>query len=427
MKKAYQEAEVSGSERAVQISLPMAEVLASLEQGLGELVRKVGRMFIESVLESEVEQIAGPRSCRRQTRQAYRWGVEQGSCLIDGQRVPIARPRVRECGGGKELPLGTYQLFQQVTPAEETVWSNIMRGLSMRDYKLVLQQFLDAYGLEKSTVSERFVEASRKKLEQLMSRSLQQLQICALLVDGTIFKGQHLVVAIGIDALGKKLVLGLVQGATENAQVVSGLFDHLCERGLDFSQPRLYLIDGSRALRAAIQRHAGEAAFIQRCQIHKIRNVLSYLPDTHQHWFKYKLRLAYAHADASDARQALYRLHDELDALNPSAAASLMEGLEETLTLHDLQVHARLRRSLSSTNGIESSFSVGETICRRVKRWQGSDHRLRWVASALLYAETRWNRLHGYRHLPLLLHNLQRAYQMRCNLNAVALAGHSAA
>ncbi len=155
-----------------------------------------------------------------------------------------------------------------------------MRGLSMRDYKLVLQQFMDAYGLEKSTVSERFVEASRKKLEALMSRSLQHLQICALLVDGTIFKGQHLVVAIGIDAFGKKLVLGLVQGATENATVVSGLIEHLSERGLDFSQPRLYLIDDSRALRAAIERHAGQAAFIQRCQLHKIRNILAYLPYT---------------------------------------------------------------------------------------------------------------------------------------------------
>ena len=448
MKKAYQKQAKQDviepvEERAVQVSLPMAEVLTSIEQGLGELVRKVGRMFIESVLEAEVEQLAGARSCRSQNRQAYRWGVEQGSCLIDGQRVPIARPRVRQCGG-KELPLGTYQLFQRVSPAEETVWSNLMRGLSLRDYKLVLQQFLDAYGLEKSTVSARFVEASRKKLEELMSRSLQHLRISALLMDGTIFKGQHLVVAIGIDAFGKKVVLGLVQGATENAKVVSGLLDHLAERGLDFNEPRLYLLDGSRALRAAIERHAGEAAFFQRCQVHKIRNVLAYLPDTHQHWFKYKLRLAYlpdthqhwfkyklrlayAQTDAADARQALYRLHDELNELNPSAAASLMEGLEETLTLHELQVHARLRRSLSSTNGIESSFSVVETICRRVKRWQGNDHRLRWVASALLYAETRWNRLHGYRQIPLLTHNLQRAYQLRCNLNAVPTVDHSAA
>ena len=405
----------------------MAEVLSSLEQGLGDLVRKVGRLFIESVLESEVERIAGPRSSRRQDRRAYRWGVEQGFCLIDGQRVPIARPRVRECGG-KELPLGTYQLFQRITPAEETVWSNIMRGLSMRDYKLVLQQFMDAYGLEKSTISERFVEASRKKYEELMSRSLRHLQLCALAVDGTIFKGQHLVVAIGIDSFGKKVVLGLVQGATENAKVVSELFDHLCKRGLDFSQPRLYLVDGSRALRAAIVQHAGDAAFIQRCQVHKIRNILSYVSEQQKHWFKYKLRVAYAQRDGSDARQALYKLHDELNEVNPSAAASLMEGLEETLTLHELEVHARLRRSLSSTNGIESSFSVVDTICRRVKRWQGSDHRLRWVASAMLYAESRWNRLHGYRQLPLLLHNLQRAFELRCTLSeSAAAAAHSAA
>jgi transposase-like protein len=264
----------------------------------------------------------------------------------------------------RKLPLGTYQLFQQVTPAEATVWSNIMRGLSMRDYKLVLQQFMHAYGMEKSTVSERFVEASRKKLEELMSRSLQQVQICGMLVDGAIFKGQHLVVAIGIDAFGNKLVLGLIQGATENAKIVGALFDHLRERGLDFSQPRLYLVDGSRALRAAIERHAGQAAFIQRRQIHKIRNVLSYLPNTSHNWFRYKLRAAYAQADIADAREALYKLHHELNDRNPSAAASLMEGLEETLTLHDLQVHARLRRSLGSTNGIESSFSVVETICR---------------------------------------------------------------
>ena len=157
MKKAYQkqtkkEEVQPAEERAVQIALPMAEVLTSIEQGLGELVRKVGRMFIESVLEAEVEQLAGARSCRFQSRQAYRWGVEQGSCLIDGQRVPIARPRVRKCGG-KELPLGTYQLFQRVSPAEETVWSNLMRGLSMRDYKLVLQQFMDAYGWRRAPLA----------------------------------------------------------------------------------------------------------------------------------------------------------------------------------------------------------------------------------------------------------------------------------
>ena len=409
----------------VQIALPMAEVLSCIEQGLGELVRKVGRLFIESVLETEAEQIAGPRSRRSQERQAYRWGSEQGYCVIDGQRVPIVRPRVRECGGG-ELPLGSYQLFQQTSRVEETVWSHIMRGLSMRNYKEVLQQFADAYGLEKSTISEHFIAASRKKLDELMNRSLEHLPLCAVVMDGTIFKGQHLIVAIGIDTLGHKVVLGLMQGATENAAVVSGLLDHLAARGLDFTQPRLYLLDGSKALRAAIVRHAGDAAFFQRCQVHKIRNVVDYLPPLYHHRVMFQMRKAYAHDDLSDARQALYQLHDELTRLNPSAAASLMEGLDDTLTVHELGVHARLRRSLGSTNGIESSFSVVDKVCRQVKRWQGGDHRLRWIASAMLYAESRWNRLHGYRHLPLLLHNLQKAHAVRCNLNGRGPAASAA-
>jgi putative transposase len=414
------------NELPVQMALPMAEVLSCIEQGLGELVRKVGRLFIESVLETEAEQIAGPRSRRTQARHAYRWGSEEGYCVVDGQRVPIVRPRLRE-PDGHELPLGSYQLFQKASAVEETVWGNIMRGLSMRNYKEVLQQFADAYGLEKSTISEHFIAASRKKLDELMNRSLAHLPLCAVAIDGTIFKGQHLVVAIGIDTLGHKIVLGLMQGATENATVVSGLLDHLAARGLDFAQPRLYLLDGSKALRAAVARHAGDAAFFQRCQVHKIRNVVDYLPPLYHHRIQFKMRRAYAHDDISDARQALYQLHDELTRLNPSAAASLMEGLDDTLMVHELGVHARLRRSLSSTNGIESSFSVVDKVCKQVKRWQGSDHRLRWVASAMLYAESRWNRLHGYRHLPLLMHNLQKAYRVRCALNGTAAVPCSAA
>ena len=432
MKEEYQISEEAAGlrppgteEPPVQIALPMAEVLSCIEQGLGELVRKVGRLFIESVLETEAEQIAGPRSCRTQERHAYRWGSEQGYCIVDGQRVPIVRPRLRE-PGGSELPLGSYQLFQKVSMAEETVWNNIMRGLSMRNYKDVLQQFADAYGLEKSTVSERFVAASRQKLDELMNRSLAHLPLCAVVIDGTIFKGQHLVVAIGIDTLGHKMVLGLIQGATENAAVVGGLLDQLAARGLDFTQPRLYLLDGSKAIRAAIVRHAGDAAFFQRCQVHKIRNVMEYLPLLYHHRIEFAMRRAYAFEDASDAREALYELHNRLAQMNPSAAASLMEGLEDTLTVHELGVHARLRRSLTSTNAIESSFSVVGKICKQVKRWQGSDHRLRWVASAMLYAESRWNRLHGYRHLPLLLHNLRKAYEVRCTLNGNAMTSSAA-
>jgi putative transposase len=293
------------------------------------------------------------------------------------------------------------------------VWQKIMHGLSMRNYKEVVQQFTEAYGLEKSTISEHFIEASQRKLQQLLTRSLEQVQICALLVDGTYFKGESLVVAIGVDRLGHKLVLGMTQGASENATVVSELFQQLTDRGLDFTRPRLYIIDGSRALHAAIQRHAGNAAFMQRCQVHKLRNVAEYLPEPERARLKFRMRAAYAKPELADARNARYKLHDELVRGFPAAADSLMEGLEETLTVLELGVRSRLKRSLTSTNLIESCFSTVERICRQVKRWQRGDHRLRWVGSALLFVESRWNRLHGYLQIPALTNALEEAYYLR--------------
>ena len=250
-------------------------------------------------------------------------------------------------------------------------------------------------------------------MEQLLTRSLANLSICVLLIDGTIFKGANLVVAVGIDRFGHKIVLGLRQGATENAAVVGALLDELAERGLDFTQPRLYVVDGSKAIRRAIQNHAGEAAFLQRCQVHKIRNVYEHLPEAQRPAIRFQMRAAYEMSEAADARQALYRLHDQLLNDNPSAAASLAEGLDETLTVLELRVAPRLKRSIASTNGIESTFSVAERICRQVKRWQGSDHRLRWVASSLMFAESRWSRLHGYRYIPGLVSALKTAYALR--------------
>ncbi len=401
------------SECAVQMSFPNPEIVALAEQGLGELLRKVGQLFVESVMESEAEQLAGPRSKPDPKRQAYRWGREEGYCIIDGQKVPVARPRVRSKAQDREIPLGSYELFQRASLIQESVWHKIMHGLSMRTYKEVIQQFSQAYGLNKSTVSEHFVEASRRKLEQLQTRSLAQLSICVLMIDGTIFKGANLVVAMGIDRFGHKIVLGLRQGATENAAVVGELLSELAERGLDFTQPRLYVVDGGKAIRRAIQDHAGDAAFFQRCQVHKIRNVCEHLPEAQQPAVRYQMRAAYEKTTVADAKQVLYQLHDRLLEDNPSAAGSLAEGLEETLTVIDLGVPPRLRRSLSSTNGIESSFSVVDKICRQVKRWQGSDHRLRWVGSAMLYAESHWNRLHGYQQIGTLVTSLKTGFALR--------------
>jgi transposase-like protein len=409
------------SKESIQLKFPAPEMIELMKQGLGELVRHLGKMFIEEVLESEAEQLAGPRSKPTAKRNAYRWGQEQGYCVIDGQKVPIARPRVRSKVHNREIPLGSYELFQRASLLEESVWHKIMHGLSTRNYKEVLQQFSDAYGVEKSTVSEHFIEASRKKLEIVMTRSLSELSIDVMMIDGTIFKGFHLVVAIGIDRFGHKIVLGLRQGATENAVVVGELLSELAERGLTFSQPRLYVVDGGKAIRRAILNHAGDAAFIQRCQVHKIRNVCEHVPDTQKSAVKYKMRCAYEMTEAADAQQALWKLHDELLTANPSAAASLMEGMEETLTVLELRVGYKLRRSVASTNGIASSFSVTERICRQVKRWQGSDHRLRWVASTLLFAESRWNRLIGYHQIEALVSSMKAEYALRLQKQKAAL------
>lgn len=404
----------------VQLTFPLAEIAELAQTSLGDLLRGVGRAFIESVMEAEVEELAGKKSQPNPNRSIYRWGTEEGFCLIDGQRVPIQRPRLRS-RTKKEVPLGSYEMFQRSSLLGETVWQKIMLGLTMRSYKEVVQQFADAYGLEKSTTCEHFVQASREKLKQLLERSLRGTSIAVMFIDGTIFKGQNLVVAIGIDPSGRKLVLGLRQGATENAAVVGALLGELSDRGVDFTVPRLYIIDGSKAIRAAIRNYAGDAAFVQRCQVHKIRNVVEHIPEADRHALKYRMRVAYEAAEAADARRLLYQLQDELLQTNPSAAASLVEGLEECLTVTDLRLTPKLREALSSTNCIESGFSVVDTICRQVKRWQGSDHRLRWVGSALLFAESRWNRVHSYRHMPVLLNALNAAYQLRCAHNQAAL------
>lgn len=401
------------SEQPIQIQFPAPEMLELAKQGLGDLVRHLGKVFIEEVLETEANQIAGPRSKAAVDREAYRWGHEEGYCVIDGQKVPIARPRIRSKAHNREIPLGSYELFQRASLLEESVWHKIMHGLTTRNYKEVIQQFSDAYGVNKSTVSEHFIEASRKKLEMVLTRTLTELAIDVMMIDGTIFKGFNLVVALGIDRFGHKIVLGLRQGATENAAVVGELLEELAGRGLKFSAPRLYVVDGGKAIRRAILNHAGEAAFIQRCQVHKIRNVCEHLPESQRPAVKYKMRCAYDAVDSADAKQALYKLHDELLESNPSAAASLMEGLEETLTVIELKVPKKLRQSVASTNGIESSFSVADRICRQVKRWQGSDHRLRWVGSAMYFAESRWNRIHGYRHLEALVSSMKAEFALR--------------
>ena len=232
----------------------------------------VERYDVDWVMEAEVRELVGERSQPQAERTANRWGQEQGFCVVMGQKVPIKRPRVRTTED-REVRLGSYEMFHRGEPLTETVWEKLMLGLSTRNYATAVREFREAYGIEKSAVSEHFIEASRIKLKELMERPLQKIGFCALLIDATPFAGQQMVAAIGIRPDGRKMILGLRQGATENATVVGELLGDLLQRGLDFTTPRLYVLDGGQALHAAVKTYAGSSALMQRCQVHKRRNV----------------------------------------------------------------------------------------------------------------------------------------------------------
>jgi putative transposase len=394
---------------SVQLILPMADIAHLLQDGVGQLVRQAGLQLMQLVMEEEVRSLAGERHQQHEGRKAHRWGSEAGYCVVDGQKVPIRRTRLRAAsddGAKREQRLGSYELFQRSGPLQMGVWDKMVRGLSTRNYGAVVKDFHNAYGIEKSAVSENFIAASREKVKQLMERPLGELRLCAIVIDGTPFKDRQMIVALGIGCDGRKTVLGLREGATENTAVVSALLGELVERGVDFSVPRLYILDGGKALPAAVRKHAGQAAFIQRCQVHKKRNIVDHLPEQYKADVKRKLQNAYSMTGYAEAKKALDQLHRELMDLNPSAARSLEEGMEETLTVHKLRVPEQLRRTLGCTNVIESAFSIVETVCRNVKRWRDGDHIERWVGSGLVVAERQFRKVIGYRQIPLLLSSM---------------------
>jgi len=399
---------VDQAQQPIQLVIPLKEVVELIQRGLMNLAMAAFTKLAEEVMGYEVTALVGPKNQADATRVNARWGSESGYCVVGGQKIPLERPRVRDTRQ-REVPLGSYEMLQRASLMEESVWKKMMNGLTTRRYSEVVQELEQAYGIRKSTISEHFIRASRQRLDKLLARPLEKYALCAMMIDGTYFGGQQLITVLGITVHGQKVILGLRQGATENATVVKQLLADLRERGVDFEVPRLYVLDGGKALHTAVRHTAAQSAIIQRCQLHKIRNVIDHLSEAHQGHVRQKMHSAYAMRDYSDARRILDCLHRELMQLNPSAARSLEEGREETLTVHRLRMPPRLRTSLASTNLIESTFSMVETVCRNVKHWQGGDQYLRWVGSGLLLAESRWNRVHGYREIPLLVKELELA------------------
>jgi transposase-like protein len=310
---------------------------------------------------------------------------------------------------GKEIPLERFRLFQAGARMEEAVARQVIAGVSMRDYEGAVNGIVDGYGIRRSSVSRHWKAVSQERLTEFMERPLGDLNLVAVLIDGIEFKEALLVAALGVDATGKKYVLGIWQGTTENAELSKGLLQDLVRRGLSTEERHLFILDGSKALAKAVRQVFGEKAEIQRCHVHKERNVLDHLPGAHQRTVRMRLRAAWNMKDHEEARSELLRLTRYLKDLNPSAAKSLEEGLEETLTLHRLGVPESLRRSLRTTNAIESCFSSTRKYCRNVKHWRAGSMTLRWAGTMMIEAERRFRRLKGFRSMPRLLVTLGRS------------------
>jgi putative transposase len=351
--------------------------------------------------------VVGAKGKWNRERTAVRHGREDGEVTLGGRRVMVRRPRVRTADGESEVPLSTYEHFADRDQLEEVVLERMLAGVSTRRYRRAQEPVGERLEDEerstsKSAVSRAFVERTRDQLWKLMNRPLADLRLAVLMLDGIELHGYTNIVALGITTEGEKLALGLWDGSTENATIAAALLADLVDRCLDVEQGLLFVIDGSKALRKAIRQVFGNDVPVQRCVQHKERNVLDHLPERDREPVKLKLRRAWKETDHDRALEQLNTLALELDHAHPGAAASLREGMEETLTVTRLGVTGKLKLTLQSTNPCESMISTVRVIHRNVKHWTSGDMCLRWTAAGMLEAETRFRKVEGYRGLATL-------------------------
>jgi putative transposase len=392
----------------VQLVLDREELVAMMQDSLTSFATEMGLKVAALLLEDEVSRRCGQRYQRVAERTVTRYGHQRGVAVIAGQKLPIVRPRMRytrQCG---EAELETYARLQSPEAMPQAVLKRLVRGVSCRDYEGVVELAREGFGVQKSSVSRSFVQASAREVRQLAERRWDGLRFPVIYLDGVEYGGATMTVALGVLENGTKRVLGVRQGATENAAVCTALLEDLQERGLDTSQPTLLVLDGAKALRAAVKRVWGPRALIQRCQVHKTRNVREHLPQKHWDELSRQLHAAYHETDYDEALRRLKTTARWLERLNPDAAASLREGMEETLTVVRLGIPELLRRTLATTNPIESALSVAQNVTRRVKCWREGDMRQRWCVAGLMRAESKFRRVKGYRHMPQLLRALDR-------------------
>ena len=380
---------------------------SQIREFVAQEMRGAALALVHGLFFEEIEGLCGPRFSRKGEQGFHRGGSDPGSVILEGQRVAVKKPRAKQ--HGEDVPLATYQALQGFDLLQERVRKQLMAGVSTRDYEGLLDEVSGGLGLKKSSVSKAFVRGSKQRLEALNGRDLSGYELAALMIDGIEYGGSCVVVALGITAEGKKLVLGLRRGDTENWEVCKDLLQALIERGLKHDHPFLLVLDGSKALRKATRKVFGEHFPVQRCVRHKERNVMSYLPPSQHAEFRRRFKLAHSMAKLSDAKLELERLAHWLGERNLEAAASLAEAEGETLTVIALGASAALRRTLSSTNPIESMFARVRSRTRRVRRWRrNTDQIERWAGTCLLEAESKFRAIRGASELKAFVAEVRR-------------------
>ena len=376
-----------------------------------ELIRSLvplGLMHVEELLDEEVMALAGERYARKAAAiGGRRHGTNPGTVGLAGQRVPIRVPRIRGVAGS-EIPLRSYAALHGDRAVNDLLLRRVLYGISCRNYEAAAEAIPGAIGLTGSTVSRGFIQASAAQLRELQARDLSREDVVAVVLDGKTFAAATMVIALGITLAGEKRFLGFVETDTENERVLTLFLRSLVERGLDLSQGMLVILDGGKGLRAAVRKAFRHRTLVQRCQWHKRENVVSHLAKNEQAAWRQRLQRAYNRPNYDEALGALETLLGELDERNQSAAGSLAEGLDETLTLHRLGVYGVLGRSFKTTNCLESVNALVEERCAKVDHWQTSSQRHRWLATALLDIEPRLRKVMGYRHLSKLRDALKR-------------------
>ncbi|VBA59719.1 IS256 family transposase [Mycobacterium attenuatum] len=416
MKKSsqIQSVDVSASAVPERVSVAMAEIAENMQEGLLALAVGAGLQVMAALMEADVTALAGPKGQHDGARTAVRHGHERGSVTLGGRRVPVTRPRVRAANRTGERPVASYELFSSTEILGKLAMEKMLAGLSTRHYPVGLEPVGEqisekASATSKSAVSRRFVAMTETALAELLSADLSGLDLVALMIDGVHFAESCCIVALGIGIDGVKHPLALVEGSTENATLVTDLLVDLRERGLDVTRPMLVGLDGSKALRKAVV-DVLDRSVVQRCQIHKVRNVKDSLPHRLRSSVGRKMTDAYHAGSALEAEAALLALAKELDRTHPGAAASLREGLDETLTVLRLGVTPTLARTLRSTNCIESMISVCREHAGNVKRWRDGQMALRWCAAGMVEAGKQFRRVNGHLHLPSLRAALEREF-----------------